>query len=152
MDDISDPDNLPAMLFSKVRVSAMTGKLGTKQGREVDAPTLAKRWNIPHDKAANTVRVTTQRGVRDVSNPMKMNCYPTNNHMLRYKCLPHGLFLDTIFAGTSSSNKNICAQVFCTSYGWCRAYPMKSKGEAHEALSKVFKQVGVSVNLRTDNT
>ena len=34
MADIYDPDNLPAMLPSKVRVSAMTVTLGTKQGRE----------------------------------------------------------------------------------------------------------------------
>ena len=151
MADISDPSNLPAMLLSKVRVSAMTGTMGTKQGREVDAPTLAKRWNIPLDKAASTVRRTTQRGVRDVSNPMKRVRYPTNDRMLRYNRLPHDLFSDTMFAGTPSSRKNMCAQVFCTSYGWCRAYPMKSKGEAHKALSKVFKQVGVPTNLITDN-
>ena len=72
---ISDPDNLPVILLSKVRVSVMTGTLGTKQGREVNAPTLAKRWNIPHDKAANTVRVTTQQGVQDVSNPTKRSRY-----------------------------------------------------------------------------
>ena len=58
MADISDPNNFPAMLLSKVRVSAMTNTLGTKQGREVDAPTLAKQWNIPHNKAVSTVRVT----------------------------------------------------------------------------------------------
>ena len=62
MTDISDSENLPAMLLSKVRVSVMTDTLGTKQGREVDTPTLAKQWNIPHDKEANIVRVTTQRG------------------------------------------------------------------------------------------
>ena len=63
MADISDPSNLPAMLLSKVRVSAMTGTIGTKQGREVDAPTLAKRWCIPLDKTTNTRRRKTQRGV-----------------------------------------------------------------------------------------
>ena len=29
---------------------------------------------------------------------------------------------------------------------------MKSKGEANKALSKVLKQVGVPINLLTDNT
>ena len=42
--------------------------------------------------------------------------------------------------------------MFCMSYGWCRAYPMKSKEGAHEALSKIFKQVGVPTNLITYNT
>ena len=65
--------------------------------------------------------------------------------------MPHNLFSDTMFAGTVLSCKNMGAQVFCTSYGWCRPYPMKSKGEANGALSKVFKQVGVPTNLITDN-
>ena len=151
MADISDPDNLPAMLLSKVRVSAMTGTLGTKQGSEADAPTLAKRWNIPHDKAANTVYVTTQRGIRDIANPMKRNHYPTNDRILRYTRLPHDLFFDTLFVGTSSLRKNMGAQMFCTSCGWYRAYPMKSKGEARKALSILFKQVGVPTNLLTYN-
>ena len=50
MADISDPSNMPAMLLGRVRVLAMTGTMGTKQGRKVDAPTLAKRWNIPLNK------------------------------------------------------------------------------------------------------
>ena len=66
--------------------------------------------------------------------------------------MPHNLFSDTVFAGTSSLCKNICTQVFCTSYGWYIVHPVKSKGEAHEALSKVFKQVGVLTNLITDDT
>ena len=47
MADISDSENLPVMLLSKVRVSYLTGMLETKQGREVDASTLAKQWNNP---------------------------------------------------------------------------------------------------------
>ena len=151
MADISDSGNLPVVLISKVRVSSVTGKLGSKQGREMDVPTLAKQWNISHDKAANIVRVTTQRGVQDISNPMKRSCYPTYDSMLQYKHLPHDLLLGTLFTSSVLSCKNMCAQVFYTSYGCCRAYPMKSKGEAHEALSNVFKQVGVPLNLITDN-
>ena len=47
MADISDSENLPAILLSKVRVSSMTGTRGTKQGREADTPTLVKQWNPP---------------------------------------------------------------------------------------------------------
>ena len=55
MADISGSENLPVMLFSKVRVSSVTGVLGTKQSIEVDTRPLAKQWSIPYDKAANPV-------------------------------------------------------------------------------------------------
>ena len=38
------------------------------------------------------------------------------------------------------------------SYGRCRAYPMKSKREAHDALSKAFKQAELPTNLVIANT
>ena len=82
---ISTSGHIHAVLLSKVRVSSMDGTLGTKQGREVDEPTLAKQWNIPHDRAANMVRMTTQQGVCAIINPMKRSCYPSNSHMLGYK-------------------------------------------------------------------
>ena len=38
----------------------------TSQRKMVDAPTLAKRWNIPLERAKKTVLATTQRGVCDM--------------------------------------------------------------------------------------
>ena len=35
------------------------------------------------------------------------------------------------------------AQIFATSDGWCRAYPMRLKSEAHEGLSLLFQREGV---------
>ena len=124
------------------RVSAEVGsKLGNLQsvkGKPVNAELLAKRWGIDQRKALNTVRMTTQRGVRTVLHPSLSKRYPTNDRMLRYKRLPHPVFTDTMFAGRKSAQGNKCAQVFCTQYGWTRVHPMKSKSEAHEALSLVF--------------
>ena len=47
--------------------------------------------------------------------------------------------------------KNRYAQVFCTNFGWKRAYPMETKGEAHKGLRKVFQDVGVPHTLVVDN-
>ena len=74
--DITGDSNFGTILESKVFVSAvnmsidksskleasMTNqqlgkKILTSQRKMVDAPTLAKRWNIPIDKAKNTVHV-----------------------------------------------------------------------------------------------
>ena len=56
----------------------------TSQRKMVDVPTLAKIWNIPIDRAKNTVLVTTQRGVRHVTNTSIMRSFPTNDRMMRY--------------------------------------------------------------------
>ena len=84
--DITGDSNFGTILESKVCVSAantiinqsskfeasMTkqqpGKtILTSQRKMVDAPTLAKRWNIPLERSKTTVLATTQRGVRHVS-------------------------------------------------------------------------------------
>ena len=80
--DITVDSNFGTILESKVCVSAVNTSINksskleasmtnrqpgktilTFQHKMVYAPTLAKRWNIPIDRAKNTVRVTTQIGV-----------------------------------------------------------------------------------------
>ena len=53
------------------------------------------------------------------------------------------MFTDTLLAGQKSSRGNKCSQVFATSYGFSRLYGMKTKGQAHEALSVFLKNEGV---------
>ena len=72
--------------------------------------------------------------------------------MLRYKQLPHPIFTNTMFAGTASVGGNKWAQVYTTSFGWCRAHPMKRKGEAHETLSLLFQRDGVPPSMIADNS
>ncbi|KAL7526268.1 LOW QUALITY PROTEIN: hypothetical protein ACHAXR_003858, partial [Thalassiosira sp. AJA248-18] len=122
----------------------------TRKG--VDASTLAHRWLIPHNCAKNTVRKTTQRGVRHVVNPTLSRRYPTNDRWHRYGRLPHTVFTDTMFAGTPSCQGNKCAQVFASNFGWARAFPMPTKGKAHEALSLFFNREGVPPVMVMDNS
>jgi hypothetical protein len=53
------------------------------------------------------------------------------------------LFTDTLFSKQPSLQGNKCAQVFSTDNGWVRAYPLKKKSEAHDALSLLFQREGV---------
>ena len=53
------------------------------------------------------------------------------------------MFTDTLLAGEKSSRGNKCSQVFATSYGFTRAYGMKVKSQAQEALSVFLKNEGV---------
>ena len=77
---------------------------------------------------------------------------PTNARVFRYFHFSHDVFTDTMFAGTKSKRGNTAAQVFATSFGWSRAYPMKSKGYAHEALSDFLKTEGIPPNMIMDGS
>ena len=109
----------------------------------VDAPTLAKRWNIPIDRAKNTVLATTQRGVRNVTTSSIMRRFLTNDRMMRYNRLPHPIFTDTLISGIASQHGHKFAQVFATSYGWSRTIPMTKKSDTPFALDCLFRHEGV---------
>ena len=160
--DIIGDSNFGTILESKVCVSAVntsidksskletsmnnrqTGKtILTSQRKMVYAPTLAKRWNIPIDRAKNTVHVTTQRGARHVANPSIMRRFLTNDRMLRYNILPHPMFTDTLLDGTTSQRGHKFSQVFVTSYGWFRTIPMTKKSDAPFSLGRLFRHEGV---------
>ena len=66
--------------------------------------------------------------------------------------LPHPFFSDTMQAGVVSKRGNKYAQAYCTQYGWTRCYPIKTKSEAHEILSLVFKRDGVPPKFVVDNS
>ena len=155
--DISNNDNLGAVLESKVQVASVSSSCDvahvvSKQGKAVDASTLAKRWMIPQDRAKNTIKKTTQRGVRTVLNRAMTRRYPTNDRMLRYPRLPHTLFTDTLIAGTVSTRGNKYAQIYASNFGWARAFPMAKKGDAHETLSLLFKRDGVPPEMIMDGS
>ena len=109
----------------------------------IDHVELGRRWGISPDKALRTVRCTTQRGIRNTSQNSLTKRIPTNDRSLRYRRLPHQVFADTLISGTTSRRGNKYAQVFATSFGWTRVYPMSMKGLAHEGLSLLFQRDGV---------
>ena len=169
--DITGDFNFGTILESKVCVSAVNTSIDklskleasmtnrqpgktilTSQRKIVDAPTLAKRWNIPIDRAKNTVSVTTQRGVQHVANPSIMRRFSTNDRMQRYNRLPHPMFTDALLAGTVSQRGYKFAQVFATSYGWSRTIPMTKKSDSPFALYRLFRHEGVPPEMIMDGS
>jgi hypothetical protein len=53
------------------------------------------------------------------------------------------MFTDKMYSTILSRQKNKAAQIFCTNFGFVRAFPMKKEREAHEALSLLFHRDGV---------
>ena len=70
--------------------------------------------------------------------------------MLRYNRVPHTVFTDTLKSAVLSKRQNKYAQIYCTDFGWTRAYPMKAKSEAHHTLSTLFKDIGVPETMVMD--
>ena len=76
--------------------------------------------------------------------------FTTNDRMLRYDCLPHALFSDTLIFGSFSKCGNKYAQIYGASFGWARAFPMAKKGETCETLSLLFKRDGFPPEIIID--
>ncbi len=133
--NITNDENFAAVLDHHVKVDMTTTVQSAhltmlQQKLAVDSDTLARHWGIPSHKAKRTVQHTTQSGVRNIANPTLVHRFRTNDCMLRYCCLHHTIFTDTMFASTLSRRSNKCAQIFSSDFRWSCAYPMKTKGEA----------------------
>ncbi len=152
--DMTHDCNFHQVLLSHVNISSMdtslNGHMRARKTALIDYTTLASRWMISPEKAKQTVQRTKQRGVRTCLNPTLARQFPTNNRMLCYKRLPHPVFTDTMFARTASKQGNKCAQAYATLFGWSRAHPMTTKGDAHERLSLLFHRDGVPPTMISD--
>ena len=146
-----------ASLKDKVNVKhresrKLSSTVTSKRRQGVDATTLARRFGIGIDAAKRTLDRTTQRGVRTVTHSNLSRRYRTNDRQLRYKRLGCDMFTDTLQSSVTSKRMNKHAQVFGTNFGWARVFPMQKKGDAHHALSLLFKRDGVPDTLFMDNS
>ena len=141
------------MLENKVQVSDLkSGNVKSNQGKSVDALALSKRWTVSSDRAKNTVRKKIQHRIRTVMNPQMSRRYLTNDRILRYPCILHPLLNDTMISGNVSKRGNNNSQVYGTSFGWTRLFPMRLNSDAHETLSLLFKSDCVPPGMIMDNT
>jgi hypothetical protein len=124
-----------------LNVSLVTYEMIDKDG--VDAATLANNWGIGTEAAKRTRLVITQRGIRRMIHPSLTKWYTTNDRHLRYRRLPVTMFIDPMYSPIISRQHNKASQIFCTDFGFVRAFPMKKESEAHEALSLIFHRDGL---------
>jgi hypothetical protein len=123
-------------ITKNLNISLVKSEMRYKAG--VDAETLVKNWGIGIEAAKRTRLVTTQRGIRRMIHPSLTKRYKTNDRQLRYRRLPVTMYTATVFSTILSRQYNKAAQIFCTDFGFVRAFPMKKEKEAHEALSLLF--------------
>ena len=137
-------------LKSHVNVN-VSGVTSSERRKAIDPVTLSKKWGIGLEVAKQTVKVTTQRGIRTVLHPSLSRRFRTNDRALRYRRLQHDMFTDTLISKTTSKRGNKCAQIFGTGFGWTRAFPMKNRSYAHEGLSLLAKRDGAPPTVFMDN-
>jgi hypothetical protein len=119
----------------------------------VDKESLAKRWGIGIQVAAQTLQVTTQKGVRNAVHPIHKR-FRTKQVQLKYDQLgtQHGrLYSDTMFSSVKSVQGNTMGQIFVNDIGFTRFIPMKSKSEAGYALVEFIQDIGIPASLHTDD-
>ena len=63
--------------------------------------------------------------------------------MFRYMRLSTDIFTHTMLVRIKSRCGYTCEQIYTHSNTWCKAYPTKTKGEAHHSLSLLFTYEGV---------
>ena len=141
-------NRLHEALVGHVNVSGVE----SKRRKRLEPSVLAKRWGVGLETAARTLKVTIQRGIRTVLNPSLSTRFRTNDRQLRYRRLRADVYGDTLIAKTKSLRQNKYAEVFATSFGWTRAYPMRLKSDAHEGLSLMFKRDGVPRAIIVDGS
>ena len=131
------------------RITNVSAARSTTRHTNMTPADLSRRWGIGLEAATQTIAVTTQRGLRTAVHPIHKR-YRTKNTQLRYNHLNTIIYSDTMFASTKSIRGNTCAQVFVNNMSFSKLVPMRTKGEAGQALSEFFQTIGIPSKLHTD--
>jgi hypothetical protein len=116
------------------------------------AAKLAQRWAISEATASKTLKVTTQKVVRNALYPIERR-FRTRQAQLHYPQLSgrHGRFYtDTFFSSVKSIDVATCCQLFGNDIGFTQVYPMRVKSEAHLSLKSFIHNVGIPHILHSD--
>ena len=146
IDESLNEGSFARQLRDNVNISATS----TSRKKSIDAATLARNWGIGIEAAAKTIAATEQRGGRSQLHPSLVRRTRTNDRHVRLKRLNQPLFGDLLESKVVSKRKNKYAHIFAADCGWCRAHPLRTKGEAPEALSTLFTRDGVPPALVVD--
>ena len=147
---LSAPTLLPR-LVSSIQVKHHLAAVDTKARHSAVTPEeLASKWRIGLQAARDTLKVTTQHGVRHALHPLKRR-YRTDNMSLAYKRLNSRFYSDTLFAKVKSTKVNTCAQVFASdNIDFIHVHPMATKSMAGSALQAFADDVGIPNELVVD--
>jgi len=144
-------DDFVERLESTVRVSSMNTDPKRKRKGFVSSIDLAKRWHVGLDAAKRTIDKTTQLAVRDFTSTQGGRRLKPSAYQLKHRRLNTVMYTDTMFSKVKSLRQNTCAQIFTTDFQWTKAYPIRTKADAHLSLDSLFSRVGIPKRIIPDN-
>jgi hypothetical protein len=109
---------------------------------------LAHKWNIGIQTAKDTVRVTTQRGIRTAIHPMTRRVRVDHLNLHRQR-LKGTWYANTLLSKVKSKLGNTCANVY-TQGKFTQVVPMTSHKDAGKSLLEFTNDVGIPKRLITD--
>ncbi|MGH3624303.1 MAG: hypothetical protein ACRDQ5_21370 [Sciscionella sp.] len=143
-------DNMINSLMEKIMIRDISSAKSKLRKPLVTKEDLSRRWGIGLETATQTLKVTTQKCIRNAVHPLHRR-YRTKQQQLRYNQLSSRFYSDTMFSKHKSVLSNSCGQIFVNDLEFARFVPMKSKSEAGDALAEFIQDVGIPSALHTDN-
>ena len=128
--------------------------LATLKKDRIEPKDLASLWNIGLKSAERTLKSTTHQCLRTVGNLSRR--FRTDRAHSRYKRLStrEGRFyVDTLFSKVKSIRGYTCGNLYTTSLGFKKFFPMESKsgGDCKATLQSLIHLVGIPPTIHSDN-
>ncbi|KAI2496583.1 Reverse transcriptase (RNA-dependent DNA polymerase) [Fragilaria crotonensis] len=117
---------------------------------DVTPENVARRWMVGLETAKNSLKVTTQQGIRSIPNPATRR-FKTQMAHLRYPRLRGMFYADIMEPKIKSIDSQRYAHIIGNGRGYTKAYPMERKNESIYALDDFVKKVGIPEVLLCDN-
>ncbi len=139
-------------IYTYPDIRIIMSRTSSQRRSNITKEDLCQLWGINAEIAAQTLRVTTQKGIRNAVHPI-VRRYATKQSRLRYNQLGsrHGRFYsDTFFANIRSTRRNVMAQLFVNDVKYLRIMPMQKKSEAGSALLELIQDIGIPSAIHTD--
>ena len=154
---IYNMEGLVERLVSEIRVEETPSDVPTRRTfvsnerhSQVSPEELSDRWCIGLAQARNTIKITTQKGVRSAILPLSRRYRA--DRVFERPLLRGQFYTDTMDARTKSLDGNRYAQVFANQDFFAVAYPMEHKSSAGEGLRQFVHDFGRPEKLTFDGS
>jgi hypothetical protein len=139
-------------VYTYAQMYNVSSQITSQRQGNITNEKLSELWGISLKTAEQTLRITTQKGIKNAIHPI-IRRYATKQSRLRYNQLGsrHGRFYsDTFFASVSSTCGNNMVQLFVNDIKYLCTYPMQKKSEAGSALLELIQDIGIPLAIHTD--
>lgn len=135
-------DNRPAVNPCGAPIPRKVSMVSQERHHKLDAQGLAKKWNIGLRTAKDTIKATTQLGIRSAVGPLTRR-YRTDLMQAHHRRLNTTFYTDTMFSKSKSITGNTVAQVYTDGQGFVHVDPRTSKAMAGLTLGSLVETVGI---------